>query len=114
LFTSAYAQAAGGIPGGTDLIVQVAPFALILVIMYFLIMRPQQRRQKEHQALVAGVRRGDVIVTSGGLVGKITKAVDDGEVEVEIAPNVRVRVVRPMISEVRSRGEPVKDGAGKS
>ena len=76
--------------------------------MWFLIIRPQQRRVKDHQELVKNVRRGDTIVTTGGIVGKVTKATDDPEIEVEIADGVRVKLVRTMISEVRTRGEPVK------
>jgi preprotein translocase subunit YajC len=86
---------------------------LIFVIMYFLILRPQQRRVKQHQEMVKNVRRGDTVVTSGGLVGKVTKVVDDDQIEVEIADNVRVRQARQMISDVRAKGEPVKeDSAG--
>ena len=77
--------------------------------MYFLILRPQQRRAKEQRAMVQSARRGDVVVTSGGLIGKVTKSVDDTEVELEIAPNVRVRLARSGIADVRSKGEPVKD-----
>jgi preprotein translocase subunit YajC len=80
--------------------------------MYFLILRPQQRRVKQHQEMVKNVRRGDTVVTSGGLVGKVTKVVDDDQIEVEIAENVRVRQARQMISDVRAKGEPVKDDAG--
>jgi preprotein translocase subunit YajC len=108
LITPAYAQAAGT-PGGADFVMQMAPFAVILVIMYFLILRPQQKRAKTHQEMIANVRRGDTIVTSGGLVGKVTKVTDDPEIEVEIAPSVRVRLIRSMISEVRTKGEPVKE-----
>lgn len=106
--TPAYAQAAAT-PGGADLLMQMAPFGIILVIMYFLILRPQQKRVKAQQEMIKNVRRGDTIVTSGGIVGKVTKATDDPEIEVEIAQNVRVRLVRTMISDVRSKGEPVKD-----
>lgn len=85
------------------------PFVLIFVIMYFLILRPQQKRAKDHQALIKGVRRDDTVVTNGGLVGRVVKSADDAaEIEVEIAPNVRVKVVRSMISEVRAKGAPVK------
>ncbi len=112
MFTPAFAQSAGAASGGaSDMLVQFAPFALIIVIMYFLIMRPQQRRAREHAELVKNVRRGDTIVMTGGLIGKVTKVVDDAEVEMEIAPNIRVRVVRSMISDVRAKGEPVKDTA---
>lgn len=106
--TPAYAQAAAT-PGGTDLLMQMAPFGIILVIMYFLILRPQQKRVKAHQDMIKAVRRGDTVVTSGGIIGKVTKVTDDPEIEVEIAPNVRVRIIRTMISDVRSKGEPVKD-----
>jgi preprotein translocase subunit YajC len=88
---------------------QVAPFGIILVIMYFLIMRPQQKRAKAQADMIRNVRRGDTVVTTGGLIGRVTKVVDDAEVEVEIAPNVRVRIARPMITDVRTKGEPVKD-----
>ena len=109
MFTPAYAQAAGAFGGGSDIFMQVAPFAAILVIMYFLLLRPQQRKAKAHQELVGNVRRGDTVVTTGGIIGKVTKATDPAEVELEISPNVRIRLVRPMISEVRAKGEPVKD-----
>ena len=108
--TPAYAQAAGG-GGSTDIILQMAPFGIILVIMYFLILRPQQKRAKDQQELVTNVRRGDVVVTTGGLIGKVTKSVDNTEVEMEIAPNVRVRIARQMITDVRVKGEPVKEPA---
>ncbi len=109
--TPAYAQAAGGGANGADVLMQMAPFAIILVIMYFLLIRPQQQKAKAHQDLVANIRRGDTVVTNGGLIGKVTKTVDDNEVEIEIAPNVRVRQARSAISEVRAKGEPVKDNA---
>ena len=105
----AYAQGAGG--GGGDFLLQLLPFILIFVIIYFLIIRPQQRRVKEHQEMVSSVRRGDTVVTGGGLVGKVSKLIDDRQVQVEIAEGVRVRVVRAMISDVRARGEPVGDDA---
>ena len=82
---------------------------IIVVIMYFLVLRPQQKRAKEHQELVKNLRRGDTVVTSGGLVGKVTKVVDDEQVEVEIADGVRVRQVRSMVTGVRAKGEPVRD-----
>ncbi len=109
MFTSAFAQTAGATGGGMDVIMQMAPFGAILVIMYFLLLRPQQRKAKLHQEMIANVRRGDTVVTTGGLIGKVSKAIDAAELELEIAPNVKVRVARPMISEVRAKGEPVKD-----
>jgi preprotein translocase subunit YajC len=107
LITPAFAQAAGS-GGSGDIILQLVPFLLIFVIMWFLIIRPQQRRVKSHQEMVKNVRRGDTVVTTGGIVGKVTKATDDPELEVEIADGVRVKLVRGMISEVRTKGEPVK------
>jgi preprotein translocase subunit YajC len=94
-------------------LIQFAPFVVIFAIMYFLILRPQQQRAKQQREMVRAARRGDVIVTSGGLIGKITKSTDDSEVEVEVAPNVRVRLARSGIAEVRSKGEPVKVEAAK-
>ena len=112
--TPAFAQASGSTAfGSTDMLVQFAPFVVIFAIMYFLILRPQQRRAKEQRAMIQGARRGDTIVTSGGLVGKITKSTEDNEVEVEIAPNVRVRLVRSGIADVRSKGEPAKETNAK-
>lgn len=105
--TPAYAQAAAS--GQGDLLIQLAPFAIILLIMYFLILRPQQKRQKAHQEMITNIRRGDTVVTSGGFIGKVTKVIDDAEVEVEIAAETRVRVMRAMIADVRAKGEPVKD-----
>jgi preprotein translocase subunit YajC len=88
---------------------QFLPFILIFVIMYFLIIRPQSQKRKQHQQMVANLRRGDTVVTSGGLIGKVAKVVDDSEIQIDLAENVRVRVVRGMIAEVRSKGEPVKE-----
>ena len=111
LITPAYAQ---GFSFGGDLLSPQSPIwmmAIIFVIMYVLMIRPQQKKVKQHQELVKNVRRGDTVVTSGGLVGKITKVVDDDQIEVEIADGVRVRQLRQMISDVRAKGEPVKDEA---
>ncbi|KQP06044.1 MAG: preprotein translocase subunit YajC [Methylobacterium sp.] len=109
MITPAFAQGAAAAAGGADIALQVVPFVLIFVIMYFLILRPQQRRVKEHQSMVKNVRRDDTVVTTGGIVGRVTKVADDAsEIEVEIAPNVRVKVVRTMIAEVRVKGAPVK------
>lgn len=112
LITPAYAQ--GILGGGNDMIMSLLPFVLIFVIMYFLILRPQQRRVKQHQEMVKNLRRGDTVITSGGLVGKVTKVVDDDQVEVEIADGVRVRQMRGMVTDVRAKGEPVKDESGAS
>ncbi|QXT39238.1 preprotein translocase subunit YajC [Gymnodinialimonas ceratoperidinii] len=88
---------------------QVVPLILILVIMYFFLIRPQQKKVKDHQAMVAALRRGDEVVTQGGLIGKITKVKDDTEVEVEVAKDVKIRVLRPTIAQVRSKTEPAND-----
>jgi preprotein translocase subunit YajC len=107
----AYAQ--GSLFGGGDggMLVSLLPFVLIFVIMYFLILRPQQKRVKAHQEMVKNVRRGDTVVTNGGLVGKVTKVIDDDQIEIEIADDVRIRQMRQMVTDVRAKGEPVKDEA---
>jgi preprotein translocase subunit YajC len=90
-------------------IASLVPLILVFLIMYFLLIRPQQRKLKEHQAMVAALRRGDQIVTSGGIVGRVTRVKDgENELEVEIAPNVQVRVVRSTIQSVVSKTEPAK------
>jgi preprotein translocase subunit YajC len=111
LISPAFAQ---GSPLGGDasLVTQLLPFVLIFVIMYFLILRPQQKRVKAHQEMVKNVRRGDTVVTSGGVIGKVTKVIDDEQIEVEIADGVRIRQVKTMVSDVRAKGEPVKEEAG--
>jgi preprotein translocase subunit YajC len=111
LITPAFAQSAPFGLGGDSagMITSLMPLILIIVIMYFLVLRPQQQRVKRHQEMVKALRRGDSVVTNGGLVGKVTKVVDDDQVEVEIADGVRVRQMRSMISDVRAKGEPVKD-----
>ena len=106
--TPAYAQAAGP-AGASGFLIQILPFVAIFAIMYFLIIRPQRQRMKQHQEMVANLRRGDTIVTAGGIIGKISKVVDDAEVQVELSEGLKVRVVRSMITEVRSKSEPAKD-----
>jgi preprotein translocase subunit YajC len=100
-----------GLGGGDSagMITSFMPLILIIVIMYFLILRPQQRKVKMHQEMVKTLRRGDTVVTNGGLVGKVTKVVDDQHIEIEISDGVRVRHLRASVSEVRAKGEPVKD-----
>ena len=87
---------------------QFLPLILIFAIMYFLLIRPQQKKVKEHQAMVAALRRGDKVITQGGLIGKVVKVMDDNEVEVELAENVKVRVVKNTIATVISKTEPAK------
>ena len=108
--TAAYAQTAGASPlAMSDTVVQLVPIVAMIAIVYFVLWRPQQRRAKEQKEMVQAARRGDTVVTTGGLIGKVTKAVDDNEVEFEIAPNVKARLARSGIAEVRAKGEPVKD-----
>jgi preprotein translocase subunit YajC len=111
LISPAFAQGASPFGGDGGMLMSLLPFILIFVIMYFLILRPQQKRVKQHQEMVKNVRRGDTVITSGGLVGKVTKVIDDEQVEVEIADDVRVRQMRQMLTDVRAKGEPVKDEA---
>ncbi len=85
---------------------QFLPLILIFAIMYFLLIRPQQKKVKEHQSMVAALRRGDEVVTAGGLIGKVTKIKDDHELELEVATGVKVRVIRATIAQVRSKTEP--------
>ena len=92
-----------------DAIAQFVPLMLIFAIMYFLLIRPQQKKVKEHQAMVGAVRRGDQVVTQGGLIGKVTKVKEDNELEVEIADGVKVRVVQSTLADVRSKTEPAND-----
>jgi len=87
---------------------QFVPLILIFVIMYFLLIRPQQKKLKEHKAMVEALRRGDQVVTQGGLIGKVSKVKDDSEIEVELAEGVKVRVVRSTISQVLSKTEPAE------
>ena len=87
---------------------QFIPLILIFAIMYFLLIRPQQKKVKQHQAMVSAIRRGDVVVTQGGLIGKVSKVKDEGEIEVELAEGVRVRVVQATIADVRSKTEPAQ------
>ena len=114
LISPAYAQGmfGGGGSGGFDML-QLAPLALIFVVFYFLIIRPQQKKAKDHKAMVDSLRRGDRVVTSGGIVGTVTKVTNEREISLEIADGVRVRVMRGMIAEVMARTEPAGDAKGE-
>jgi preprotein translocase subunit YajC len=102
-----YAQAA---PGGMEYLNSLlVPTVLIIGIMYFLMIRPQQQRLKEHKAMIAALRRGDTVVTGGGIIGKVAKA-DENELTLEVADGVKIRVVRSTVQEVRGKGEPVAPG----
>ena len=108
----AYAQAADAAAsgGGTAMLMQFAPLIFIFVIFYFLMIRPQQKKMKEHRQAIAAVQKNDQIVTAGGLIAKVTR-VDEHEVEAEIAPNVKVKIVKGTIAEVRraASGKPAND-----
>ena len=108
--TPAFAATGAAAPSGaTAFMVNIFPLILIFIIFYFLLIRPQQRRVKQHQAMVAAVKPRDTAVTNGGLIGKVTK-VDENEVELEVAQGVRVRVVKSMLSDVRPHGaKPAND-----
>jgi preprotein translocase subunit YajC len=103
--TAAYAQTAGAANPGS-LIGSMLPLVLIFAIMYFLLIRPQQKKMRDLKAMVDAVRRGDQVVTSGGLIGKVTKVGDDKVVEIEVAEGVKVKVVKSAISQVMSKTEP--------
>ena len=105
--TPAYAQ---GFGGGSDALIQMVPIALMFVIFYFLLIRPQQQRAKQHQDTVSKLRRGDSVILAGGIVGKVNRVRDgDPEIDVEIAKDTIIKVIRSSVSEVRTKGEPVKD-----
>tara|TARA_Y100001970_G_scaffold189054_1_gene229904 strand:+ start:272 stop:571 length:300 start_codon:yes stop_codon:yes gene_type:complete len=88
-------------PGGGDIFLQLLPFLLIFLIIYFLILRPQQKRVKAHKEMIDSLNKGDTVITQGGLIGKISKVISDQEVEIQIANDVRVKVVRGMISDIK-------------
>jgi preprotein translocase subunit YajC len=104
----AYAQAGGG--DGGSMLMSFLPLILIFVVFWFFLIRPQQQKMKAHREMVANLQRGDQVVTGGGIMGKVTKVLDDNAVQVEIAEGVRVRVVRGTITDVVSRGEPRAGG----
>jgi preprotein translocase subunit YajC len=115
--TQAFAQAADAAApaglGGLGGIAQFAPLVLIFVVFYFLLIRPQQKKMKAHRAMVSALKRGDRVVTSGGIVGTVTKVMSDTEVQIEIAENVRVRVVRSSITDILAKTEPAANGNTK-
>ena len=111
--STAYAQTAAPAAGGADMIVQFLPLILIFVVFYFLLIRPQQKKMKEHKGMLEAIRRGDRVVTGGGIIGTVTKVGPEDELQVEIAENVRVRVVRSTVNLVLAKTEPAgKGGTG--
>lgn len=110
--TPAYAQTGAG---GPDMLISILPFVLIFVIMYFLIIRPQRTQMKKREEMLGAIRRGDQVVTGGGLVGKVTKVIDDrGELEIDLGGGVKVTALRATIADVRAKGEPIANQNAKS
>lgn len=109
--SEAYAQTAGAASG--DPTGGLWVFGLIFVVFYFLLIRPQQKRAKEHKSMIETLRRGDVVVTAGGIIGKVSKVTDDNEVEVEIASGVKVKLIRSTISTVQGKPVPANDTDNK-
>ena len=110
--SEAWAQAAGGTAGGADLLVQFGPLVLIFVVFWFLLIRPQQKRAKEHRAMVQALKRGDKIVTNGGIFGQVSHVGDD-HLMVEIADGVKIKIVRDAVAAVPGKPEPVKKEESK-
>ena len=108
MISTAYAQAAGGAAGG-DMFGAFLPLILIFVVFYFLLIRPQQKKQKEHQGKLSNIRRGDKILTGGGFYGTVTKVISDTELQVELAEGVKVRVAKGTVMDVISKTEPAND-----
>jgi preprotein translocase subunit YajC len=110
LISPAYAQATGPAGGGGFDIVSLLPLILIFVVFYFFLIRPQQKRMKEHRQMVGALRRGDRVVTAGGIVGTVVKVLNETEIQVEIADGVRVKVVKGTVQEVLSKTQPANEG----
>ena len=107
--STALAQDAAPTAGAPDAMLQLLPIVLIFVVFYFLLIRPQQKKMKQHKELLSAIRRGDRVVTGGGIIGTVSKVIDDNELQLEIAEGVRVRVQRQMISGVVAKTEPVPE-----
>jgi preprotein translocase subunit YajC len=106
--SQAWAQAAGG--GSSDFLVQLFPLVLIFIVFYFLLIRPQQSKMKQQREMLSGVKRGDRVVTGGGIIGLVTKVVGENELQVELAEGVRVRIIKQTITDILTRGESVRGG----
>jgi len=110
--SEALAQTAGG--GASDSLVSFLPLVAIVVVFYFMLFRPQQQKAKKHRELLAGIRRGDRVVTAGSIIGTVNKVLSDTELQVEIAEGVRVRLLRGTVTEILAKTEPAKDKGGKA
>ena len=108
--TPAHAQAAGDPAGAGNFLGMLLPLLLIMAVFWFFIIRPQQKRMKEHQAMLANIRRGDTVVTSGGIIGRVVR-VNDDELTVEVAEDVKVKIKRSYVAEVRVKGQPADTAA---
>jgi preprotein translocase subunit YajC len=113
LITPAYAQSLFGGEGSSSTLVQIAPLALIFVVFYFFLIRPQQQKAKEQKAMLSAIRRGDRVVTGGGLIGTVAKVIGNEEVLIDLAEGMRVRAVRSTIASVLTKSEPVSGKGGK-
>ena len=100
--TEAFAQGATTAAGGSELLISILPFVAVFAIMYFLIIRPQRTQMKKREEMLKNIRRGDTVVTGGGIIGKVTKVLENGELEVQISEQTRVRLVQAMVSDVRA------------
>jgi preprotein translocase subunit YajC len=107
--SEAWAQGTGG-GGGSDFLVQLFPLVLIFIVFYFLLIRPQQSKMKAQREMLSGVKRGDRVVTGGGIIGLVTKVIGDNELQVEVAEGVRVRILKQTITDIITRGESVRGG----
>ena len=108
LISEAWAQGAGG-AGGGDIFSMMFPLVLIFAVFYFLLIRPQQKKMKDHREMLTAVRRGDKVVTGGGIIGTVAKVVSNDELQVEIAEGVKVKISRSTLASVMSKTEPVKE-----
>jgi preprotein translocase subunit YajC len=107
--SEAWAQGASA-GGGSDFLVQLFPLVLIFIVFYFLLIRPQQSKMKQQREMLSGVKRGDRVVTGGGIIGLVTKVIGDNELQVEVAEGVRVRILKQTITDIITRGESVRGG----
>ncbi|MBV8393901.1 MAG: preprotein translocase subunit YajC [Alphaproteobacteria bacterium] len=107
--SEAWAQGAGA-GGGSDFLVQLFPLVLIFIVFYFLLIRPQQSKMKQQKEMLSGVKRGDRVVTGGGIIGLVTKVIGENELQVELAEGVRVRIIKQTITDILTRGESVRGG----
>jgi len=108
LISEAWAQSGGA--GGSDFLVQLFPLVLIFIVFYFLLIRPQQAKMRQQREMLGGVKRGDRVVTGGGIIGLVTKVIGDNELQVELADGVRVRIIKQTITDILTRGESVRGG----